>query len=340
MRKSRFFACIVVISILAFASCEKKPGALGGASADSLLKLLPQSAQGVVLIDVQRGLSTTWMEKAFEENKANPKYLEFKAKTGIDPKKDIHYVAIAMSGQLAAKKQDAAVIINLTYDKNVLLEKLKATKGGITEGTYNGVPLFSATEGENGKPAFGAFLDASHIVVGSEPMVKAVIDVFLKKADNVTKNEVLAKVIKTVDKNAMAWIAFALPPEVMKSMAGKSSMISGFENMNALTMSFDYKAKSLITDIRLIGGDKDKNKLLAEQITGIKALGAGFAAKDPSVGELLNKIEISSGPNFVRIAADLPEELLQKLSKKAAKKVEGMIPSEKKAETEAPPAQP
>jgi hypothetical protein len=142
-----------------------------------------------------------------------------------------------------------------------------------------------------------------------------------------------------VDKKAMAWVAFALPPELMKS-AEKNPMMSGFETMNAVTMSFDYKDKSLLTDIRLIGGDKDKNKLLADKITGIKALGAGFASKEPAVGDVLNRIEISSGPDFVRVSASLPEDLLQKLSKKAAKKVEGMIPTEKNPETEVPEVQP
>jgi hypothetical protein len=68
-------------------------------------------------------------------------------------------------------------------------------------------------------------------------------------------------------------------------------------------------------------------------LTGFKALGAGASAKNPDVGELLNRIEISSGPDFVKINAGLPEDILQRLTKSAAQKVEGMIkPSEEPKE--------
>ena len=65
-------------------------------------------------------------------------------------------------------------------------------------------------------------------------------------------------------------------------------------------------------EIKAPGGEAAKNKQLADMLTGFKALGAGAAAKNPDVGELLNRIEVSSGADFVKIAAGLPEDLLQK----------------------------
>jgi hypothetical protein len=55
---------------------------------------------------------------------------------------------------------------------------------------------------------------------------------------------------------------------------------------------------------------------MAAALNGFKALGAGAAAKEPLLGELLNKIEISSEADHVKINASIPEELLRNLSEK------------------------
>ena len=102
-------------------------------------------------------------------------------------------------------------------------------------------------------------------------------------------------------------------------------MMSSLEGIKAMTMFFDYRDKSFLLEIKASGGEATKNKQLADMLTGFKALGAGAAAKNPDVGELLNRIEISSGADFVKINAGLPEDILQRLSKSAAQKVEGMM---------------
>ncbi len=56
------------------------------------------------------------------------------------------------------------------------------------------------------------------------------------------------------------------------------------------------------------------------------------AAEKPEIGELMNKIEISSGPDSVKIFVDLPEALLDKLAVEAEKQVKSKLEEMKPAE--------
>jgi hypothetical protein len=93
-------------------------------------------------------------------------------------------------------------------------------------------------------------------------------------------------------------------------------MLSAFSNIQALVLSFDYKDKSVLAEIKAMSPGEATNKQMADALNGFKALGAGAAAKEPLVGEVLNKIEISSAADHVKISANLPETLIESLTRK------------------------
>jgi hypothetical protein len=341
MKKFATWGTIVVLIAFSLAACGKKTGApvAGQAEAGAMLNLIPMDVQGVFVFDAHKALNTEFADKAIKSDKNYAKYQEFVKETGLDPQKDIYFLAVGIANKAGAKEPDAVVVANLKYNKDLLLAKMKKeAKSEIKEEPYNGVTLYLASKPETGKNGAGAFLDASNVAMGTEDMVKQVIDIYQKKADNVWKNETLAAVIKTSNTNAMVWSAFAIPPEAMQKMAQQNPMMSSLEGMKAVTMFFDFKDKALSLEIKLAGGEAAKNKQLADMMTGFKALGAGAAAKNPDVGDLLNRIEISAGADFVKINAAIPEDLLQKLTKSAAQKVEGMM-APKAAEPKEEPAE-
>jgi hypothetical protein len=341
MKRFAVFGIVVSLVLVSFVACGKKaegPGA-GAAGTEALLKLLPKNVQGVVVVDVHRIITMPFADKAIKEDKNQAKYQEFIKATGIDPQKDIYGLAVALAGQAegAPMKQEAAVVIALKYDKDLLLAMIKKAGAEIKEETYEGIVVYSGVKAEPGKPPVSAaFLDASTVVAGSDGVVRQVIDVFAKKGESVLKNDVLAAIIKTANNDAMVWSVFAIPEEAAKKLAQSNPMMSSLEGMKAVTLFFDYRDKTFLLEIRMQGGDQVKNKQLADMLTGLKALGAGAAAKNPDVGDLLNRIEVSSGVDFVKIAAGLPEDVLERLTKSAAKKVEGMI----KPQEDAKPAEP
>jgi hypothetical protein len=327
MKKFAVWGTIAVLFVFSFAACGKKTGApvAGSAKADSMLNLLPAGAQGVVVVDVHKAINTDFADKAIKSDKKYEKYQEFIKETGLDPQKDVYFLAVGFAGKTEGGEPDGAVVINMKYDKDLLLAKLrKESPEDVKEETYNGVTLYASPATKTGKKGMVAFLDASNVVGGSDAMVRQVIDVYQKKADNVWKNATLAAVMKGAKTDAMVWSAFAIPPDAMQKFAQQNPMMGVLEGMKAVTTYCDFR-DGLSMEIRLAGGDETKNKQLADMLTGFKALGAGAAAKNPDIGDLLNRIEISSGADFVKLNASIPGDLLQRLTKSASEKVKGMI---------------
>jgi hypothetical protein len=185
----------------------------------------------------------------------------------------------------------------------------------------------------------GAFLDASNIAVGPVAEVKAVIDVFKKKSASAKDNAELAALIKGVNKTAIMWGVISFKPEDVKKMVESAPMLSSLSSLKAMTMRFDYANKTLDMAIQALTADAGKNKEIADMLNGFKAMGALAAGEKPEIGELLNKIEITSGADNVTIKALLPEELLTKLAKMAQSELMNKLGGEIKTEPVTPPVE-
>jgi hypothetical protein len=318
MKKTTIFSLIFLLAMIGFVACGKKAEApkAGSASADDMLGLLPVNAKGVFLVNVNQAMAIEAAEKAIKESDDYQKYQEFIEKTGIDPQKDIYYVAAAITSDLGGKDDAGVAVVNLKYDKEKMLalikEKLAEEKQEMVESDYSGMMLY-AVQGEEDEEGAFAFLDESNVVIGSENEVKTVIDITQKKADNIYKNQALTDLLAKTNKEGILWGAFIIPEKAMEEAASGNPMMSSFEAVKAATLLFDYKNQNIMAEIKLLSDDEENNKQIADALNGFKAIGGMAAAEKPEIGELLNKIEISSTPDHVKVFASIPEELLSKL---------------------------
>jgi hypothetical protein len=318
MRKTTIFSLILFLGVIGFIACGKKSEApkAGSASADDMLGLLPMNAKGVILVNVNQAMAIDAADKAIKESDDYQKYLEFIEKTGIDPQKDIYYVTIAMTSGIGGEDEEGVGIVNMKYDKEKILplikEKLAEEDQEIVESDYSGMALYSVQGGDDEEAAF-TFLDESNIVVGTENEVKSVIDISQKKADNIYKNQALTDLLAKTNKEGILWGAFLIPSETMEKASSENPMMSSFEAVKAATLRFDYKNQNVLAEIQLMSDNEENNKQIADALNGFKALGGMAAAEKPEIGELLNKIEISSTADHVKLFCSLPEELLNKL---------------------------
>ncbi len=329
MKKFMAIGLSVLFAVFFVVSCAEKPTApkAGSAKADDMLSLLPKESFGVIVVDVNRILTTESVDKAIKENKNYQKYLEFVQETGVDPQKDVFFFVGAMSGVVREGAQDGVAVVNLKYDRTKLLAKIQKEQGELAKTEYNGFTVYQAAAKEGKKPVSGAFLDESNIILGTDSAVKSVIDVYQKKAENIWKSESLPSLLKGMNRNAMIWGGFAVPAEAMKKAASQNPMLGAFANIQSIIMSFDYRNQNVLAEIKAMCPDEAKTKQMADALNGFKALGAGVAAKEPLVGELLNKIEIFSAADHVKISASIPEDLIKSLGEKA--KVEKAQPESK-----------
>lgn len=330
---------LIVLFAMFLASCAPPLSIkAGSATAESLVRLLPKTALGVIAIDVNRAMATPSVSKMLQNPQAKQKYDEFVKLTGIDPMKDVYFVVMGLTATPNATGQEGGGIVNLKYNKDSFLAIMKEKAPEFQSESYNGVAIYSNLDGAKTKQTtWAAFLDDSNILFGSEAGVKGIIDVHQKKAESVMKNAAMAGILKSVDKAAMAWGAFSIPPDLVKKGAESIPQLKVLEGVTALTISFDYRLSKFIADIRTAGGTKEQNTSLASTLNGLKGLGAMMGGQEPALAELLNGIEISSGQDFVRLYVSVSEDVMDKLGKAAQAKAEDFMKKKKDAPAEEKP---
>ena len=327
MKRITTIGLVLFLALFSFIACTKEAAApkAGTAKASDMLGMLPADVQGVFFVDVNKAMSTEIATKMIQENEDYQKYQEFVEKSGLDPQKDIYYVAAGVMGELEGENSEGVGVINLKYDPETMLglikEKVAEEGQEIQEEQYEGVTLYKASW-EEGEPGAFAFIDDSNAVIGNEMPVKSVLDVLAKKKDNLYKNEKLSALIDKTNKDAMVWGAFVIPPEAMEEAAAANPMMGALKSINAIALYFDYKDKTVIVEIMAMGPDAESNKQVADALLGIKSFGAMAAGEKPEIGELLNAIQITSGDDHVKIYASIPEELIQKLQPEKPKEEE------------------
>ncbi len=334
MKKVTIIGISIIFVLFSFISCGKKAKApaAGSASAEDMLTLLPANLTGVIVIDAHRAMTTKMVSDFIEKDENYKEYQEFITKTGLDPQKDIYFLAVGIKEGTDETKEKVGAVLNLKYDKESLLalikEKQKETeeKKELIEEQYKGFTLY--TPEDEDEDFTMAFLDESNIAVGNSEGIKSVIDVYQKEADNVFKNEILYSLIADANKKAMVWGAFTLSESAKENVVKDNPMFQALKGVSSLTMFFDYKNANLSAEIKVNSLDETNNKKVAEFLTGIKSLGAMAAGEKPEIGEILDKIEITSATDHVTVSANIPEELLQKL------KAEPETESETETETE------
>lgn len=338
MKKATSIGSIVLFTVF-LASCAPASSIkAGSATAESLIRLLPKTTMGVFAIDVHRGMATASVSKMLQDPQAKQKYDDFVKMIGLDPMKDVYFVVMGLTAAPNAMSGEGGVIVNLKYNKDSFLAAMKEKAPEFQSESYNGLTIYSNLDGtETKQTTRAAFLDDSNILFGSEAGVKGVIDVHQKKAESVMKNAAMAGVLKKVDKAALAWGAFSLPPDLVQKGIESIPQLKVIEGVTAMTMSFDYRLSNFIADIRTAGGTKEQNDNLASTLNGLKGLGAMLAAQEPAAGDLLNAIEITSGQDFVRLYISISEEAMDKLGKAAQAKVGDFMKTKKDAPGEEKP---
>jgi hypothetical protein len=334
MKKATTLSLAVLLAAATLA-CTPAAGLKSGAAAgEALIKMLPKSSTGVVAVDVKRLWELEAVQKALQEPQTKAKYDEFVKMSGIDPMKDISYFGFGLSGMPSASPAGlpGGVIVTMKYDKAKLQSLIKAKAPDAKEELYKGVTVYSSLDGTEGQqPTRAAFLDAAHIVIGSETAVKGIIDVAQKNAESLAKNPAMSAIIKKVDKSGIAWGAFEVPQDLLQKGIAANSQLKVLEGVKALTLMFDDRLGNVVADIRTVGGTKEQNANLASTLNGFKSLGAMFGAQEPAVGEFLNGIQISSGDDYTQLAISVSHEVMDKLGKFAQSKAGEFIKPKKEA---------
>ena len=107
MKKLLVMSTVLALFMAFLISCAPQPSApkAGTARVDDMLTLIPKDVQGVFFFDVHKAASTEFMDNQLKEEDTYEKYQEFVEETGIDPKKDIYFLAAGLTKGLEEKEQ-------------------------------------------------------------------------------------------------------------------------------------------------------------------------------------------------------------------------------------------
>ena len=335
MRKFKFLGIAIIFALFSFVMCaQMSTGPKAGSSkTEDMLSFIPKDISVAFIINFQRIVTIEAVDKLIKEQQNNEMfqkftdYQKFIEATGIDPLKDIFFIVAASTGELEEDQEKGFGIINLKYEKDTLLSWIKEKteeEQNLREESYNGFTIFTIKKKDEDVSI--AFINDSNIVAGNKSEVRYVIDVIRKKRENIYKNEAFSSLLAQTNKESILWGGVIISHEFKKKISDKHAMLNIIESVNALSLSFDYKNKNIIVDHKIMCRDADKNQEITNSLNQLKAMGAVIKIQDFNLGDILNRIEISAGPDHVRIYAsfpeDLPKNLIEKFTKKEKKKEE------------------
>lgn len=329
---------VIVLTLLLISGCggDKETGTAGGGGVVNLLSYLPDNASGVVTVNFtevaklalfDEMIKKADAEEAKEEGEGDSKpgkvfknYEDFVTKTGIDPKKDIHGLAVAILGPLGNTEPDAVVVASLNYDKEKVMAAIKlASVDKLTEETYKDIVIFITKEDAD-QGAF-AFINESTIAAGKIDGVKKVIDLSKGEGQSIMAN---AKMKSYIEKFS-GLVSFVIEfPEDAKKVHDMGMAQIDLSKAEVMLGHFNYNGNAYSGEIALICPNEEGNNQLVTTLNGFKGMAAMMG---PEAGELVNKLNLTASADRVTMSFDIPQELIEKLQQKMKEKTQAMAPT-------------
>jgi hypothetical protein len=297
-------------------------------SAD-LFQLIPQAADFVIQVNINKILSTPAAKKALMENlEKSPKqkkaFDEFVKNTGFNPMENLKRVVVFSSGEIDPKKpgQMAGAIFDGTFNSQKILESIKKDEKAAKEVNITKINGFDAVVPKNKKEGYGLFLDSSTAVVGAEPGVMAVKDIKLGEGKNVSAKKEFYKILKKIDKNATVSGAGLIPAQ-LKEKVKANPQAAPLASLDYFFFSFNHG-----DNIEFIfNGEVDKKEnvnTVMTSLNGFLAMLKMFAGQAPEAAEVLNMVKIASEGKTVAINLNVPKAKLEEIKKKMEERVKQM----------------
>jgi PBP1b-binding outer membrane lipoprotein LpoB len=316
MKKKKIILFILSLALIFSFGCKKTVAPKAGEVSlnyedelDNILDIIPMQVEGMVFLNVQKVANTRLFDKVITmESEKTKNYQKFITESGIDPKKDIYFLVEATTNKFVPKeKTDVVIVVNLKYNKNLVLANLKK-EGLDKEEDYRSITIYSKIDEKN-KESKIAFLNESYIAFGDENLLKAVIDLSQGSGENIYKKEKLMTILKDIDQEAFLWGGYLIPKEVMEEAMVKNPLIENFESVEAVSFFVNYDNLDYFCQINLVSKDEAKNKQIVDFLNLAKTMYSMGIKKDTDVKELVNNINFSVEPPGIKIVFKLSEDL-------------------------------
>jgi len=327
----------ILIFFLIFSGCGKKNETISNGKTN-LLSLIPENASGIFSINLEKITKLENFDKIVnkidkEEKKPSLKsfknYQDFIEKTGIDPKKDLYSIALGLYGEIGKSNTDIAVVINLNYNKDKILDIFEKENKDYYEEKFKKYVIYKFLDKKKREMCF-SFINNRIIGFGPATRVKQVIDLFEGHGKSILTDEKKKPYLNDFNPESVLSFVFDFPEKIKKSEAQQGSPFKmDFSKAEILWGEVDFEENIWSGKIKLVSHDEEANKQIVNMLNGIKGMGA---MAGPEIAEILNKIDLSASADNIELTFSIPNELLKKVQKKAEEKVKNLTTSEKSGE--------
>lgn len=318
MKKVISVFAVLMMALLLSQCSGDRPQALTG-DMNRYLSMMPDQA-GIAYMNVASLRETDFYREftdSMDIHMENRELREIMEATGFDIGKDINEIYISFAAPEHRRKASALVVVVGKYDAKKIVDYIKDQdeEHQLNSEVHNGYTIYS---GDNHRDdGVFSFADNKHVVAGNETQVKQWLDDFKSGSGN-SANGDRVKEIKY--KNGM-WVSLdadQMVDELMDEFGKNMPMgrIGALEKIEKLNLSMHVK-KDVRMDGSGIFADAENAELFHDALKGMLATVKLAVSQDRDAVDVINKIEISTKGNQVRIDASLSRQDIEKLKQRS-----------------------
>lgn len=297
-------------------------------SAD-LFQLVPQEADFVIQVNINKILTSPEAKKALMENldkspEQKAAFDEFVKNTGFNPMENLNQIMVFSSGKIDPQKpaQMAGALLDGKFDTVKIIDAIKKDEKAAKEVKITKIDGFDAVVPLDKKDGYGLFLDASTAVVGAEEGVMKVKDIKAGKAKGIETRKEFFDILKKVDLKSTVSGAGLIPAD-LKEKVKANPQAAPLAALNYFYFSFNHGET---IDFNFNGEvDKKENvETVMTSLNGFLAMLKMFAGQAPEAAEVLNMIKLTANNTTVAINLNVPKAKLEEIKKKMEDRIKEM----------------
>ena len=298
-------------------------GVLTAKAADSqMLSLVMPDAKVIAGVNVDSAKSSTFGIYLIAQIQANATALQqLVTLTGFDPARDLHEI-LAATNSTGSHTGLALARGNFDVAKITALATLS---GALTE-TYSGVTIIADPKQTNG----AAFLDATLVVAGDIPSVKAAID------RQHTGESLPSSVVTLVNQWSGAedaWVVTTVPPYTLTPPSGVPTVPGLGANAQGIFQKIlgagagVKLGSTVVVTVQATADNAQDATTLAQTLQLLVNIGQMQTGTNPNpnLTALLQGLSISAKGTLLNITVSLPEAQIQQLVQQASKTTQNTV---------------
>jgi hypothetical protein len=233
---------------------------------------------------------------------------DFIAKTGVDPRRDLHYLIAGGSGPIGRGSAGLAIAVG-SFNTAGITTYINGKTTPIKV-DYRGSTVLMFDEGRTVDKGI-AFLSEKEIAVGDLESLKAMLDVRAHAAPGIMSNTAIEPLLHGLDPEEMFWFA-GDTAEILSKAPQDAKLGATLQSLRDITGTLNI-GDAVTGKVTLTAADEESARKVADVARGFVALGQLAGDYDARVADLLKGVSVTQDRNRIRVSLNFALDLLERL---------------------------